>query len=245
MTQIDAESNSITNLYPNFGVGSEMQMPSSFGMNNTPSPYGTDYAKYYILDDPDWDWATSFNYSTWVDAYRLNPGNVNALNFNMSAFHSRGGKLLTYHGWADGLIPPGASSLLYDNVQTAMAPRGVEMDDFYRLFMVPGMQHCQQSVYDAPWYFGGSGHASTLTGTSEELSKLPLADANDSRHDALLALMEWVENEKPVEYLVATKWRNDSLTEEIVRQRPLCSWPKQAVYKGQGDVNKASNWRCR
>ena len=97
----------------------------------------------------------------------------------------------------------------------------------------------------APWYFGGSGHASTLTGTSEELSKLPLADANDSRHDALLALMEWVENEKPVEYLVATKWRNDSLTEEIVRQRPLCSWPKQAVYKGQGDVNKASNWRCR
>ena len=62
MTQIDAESNSITNLYPNFGVGSEMQMPSSFGMNNTPSPYGTDYAKYYILDDPDWDWATSFNY---------------------------------------------------------------------------------------------------------------------------------------------------------------------------------------
>ena len=245
MTQIDAESNSITNLYPNFGVGSEMQMPSSFGMNNTPSPYGTDYAKYYILDDPDWDWATSFNYSTWVDADRLNPGNVNALSFNMSAFHSSGGKLLTYHGWADGLIPPGASSLLYDNVQTAMAPRGVEMDDFYRLFMVPGMQHCQQSVYDAPWYFGGSGHASTLTGTSEELSKLPLADANDSRHDALLALMEWVENEKPVEYLVATKWRNDSLTEEIVRRRPLCSWPKQAVYKGQGDVNKASNWRCR
>jgi feruloyl esterase len=244
MTQIDASSNDITNLYPNFGIGSELQMPSSFGANNTPSRYGTDYAKYYLFDDPSWDWTTEFNYSTWVEADRLNPGDVNALNFNMSEFYSRGGKVLTYHGYADGLIPTGVSPLLYDNVQLAMAADGANMDDFYRLFMVPGMQHCQGSVYDAPWYFGGSGHTEALTGL-DELGKLPHGhSARDGHYNALFALMDWVERKKPVDVLIATKWRNDSVDNEIIRQRPLCKWPEQAVYKGRGDVNQACNWKC-
>lgn len=244
MTQTDASPNRITALYPNFGLGSEAQMPSSFGANNTPSPYGTDYAKYYLFDDPTWDWAESFNYSTWAEADALNPGGVNALNFNMTPFRSRGGKLLTYHGYADGLIPTGASALLYDKIQTAMAPSGAKMEDFYRLFMVPGMQHCQQSVHDAPWYFGGSGQVSALSGSGEQLGRLPLAGAADGRHDALLALMRWVEDGEAVEEIVATKWRGDSLAEGVLRQRPLCSWPKQAVYRGVGDVDEAGSWRC-
>lgn len=76
--------------------------------------------------------------------------------------------------------PSGASSLLYDNIQMTMASSGVDMDDFYHLFMVSSMQHCRQSVYDALWYFGGSEHASTLSVTSAKLSRLPLVGANDS-----------------------------------------------------------------
>jgi len=92
------------------------------------------------------------------------------------------------------------------------------MDDFYRLFVVPDIQHCQQSAYDAHRYFGGSEHAGTLTGTSAKLSRLPLAGNNESQHDALLALVDWVKYTKPVEYLIATNCQNDSLTNEIVRQ---------------------------
>ncbi|KAH7028799.1 tannase and feruloyl esterase [Microdochium trichocladiopsis] len=237
LVEADAAANNITALYPNFGIGSEMQMPASFGANNTPSRYGTGYAKYYIYDDPAWDWEVSFNYSAWVLADRLNPGNVNAVNFDMTPFQARGGKLLTYHGWADGLIPSGASPLLYDKVQSAMASSSassvtnsstggggevVDMDSWYCLFMVPGMQHCGGSVYDAPWYFGGSGQPASIEGTAAELGKLPVAGVDDTHHDALLALMAWVEQDTPVEYLVATKWANDTVAGGVRHWPPWC-----------------------
>ena len=35
---------------------------------------------------------------------------LNATDYNITAFHARGGKLLQYHGYADGVIPPGSST---------------------------------------------------------------------------------------------------------------------------------------
>jgi feruloyl esterase len=32
---------------------------------------------------------------------------------------------------------------------------------------------------------------------------------------------------------------------EVTRQRPLCMYPKQAKYTGNGDVNDAANWECK
>ncbi|KAF2644120.1 tannase and feruloyl esterase [Massarina eburnea CBS 473.64] len=176
LVQMDANVNTLTYIYPNFGLGSEVQMPSSFGSNNEPSAYGTDYAKYYLFDDPDWDWKTSFNYTTFTEAERLNPGNVNANNFNLSTFHGRGGKLIQYHGYADGLIPTEASQVLYDETWITMAEQGVDLDDFYHLFFVPGMQHCSGSVYDAPWYFGGSEQSSNLETNGQHAFPVPGVD---------------------------------------------------------------------
>jgi feruloyl esterase len=31
----------------------------------------------------------------------------------------------------------------------------------------------------------------------------------------------------------------------VQRTRPLCSYPKQAVYSGAGDTNSASSYRCQ
>jgi feruloyl esterase len=56
---------------------------------------------------------------------------------------------------ADGLIPTGASELLYNNYLYNMSAKGINLDDFYRFFLVPGMQHCSGSVGNAPWYMGG------------------------------------------------------------------------------------------
>ena len=43
-----------TFIHPNFGLGSEAQMPGSFGVygTNAPSLYGTQYVSDYILDGP-------------------------------------------------------------------------------------------------------------------------------------------------------------------------------------------------
>ncbi|TGO45435.1 hypothetical protein BOTNAR_0668g00010 [Botryotinia narcissicola] len=62
---------------------------------------------------------------------------------DLSQFRARGGKLLTYHGLADGIIPPNSTTSYYDSV-TALDPN---VHDFYRVFMAPGIAHC----------FGGSG----------------------------------------------------------------------------------------
>ena len=69
---------------------------------------------------------------------------LNADNPDLSAFKARGGKLIGYHGWNDPAIPPGLSLEYLANVRKAMG----STDDFYRVFMVPGMLHCRGG--DAP-----------------------------------------------------------------------------------------------
>jgi feruloyl esterase len=60
---------------------------------------------------------------------------------DLSAFRTRGGKLVLYTGWADPLIPAADTLHYYEGLQKKMggAPATAE---FARLFMVPGMGHC-------------------------------------------------------------------------------------------------------
>jgi feruloyl esterase len=64
---------------------------------------------------------------------------VNATNPDLSAFKARGGKLLLYHGWNDTAISAGNT---IDYYQSVLSKMGGTQDDFMRLFMAPGMQHC-------------------------------------------------------------------------------------------------------
>ena len=66
---------------------------------------------------------------------------INAIDPDLRAFKARGGKLLLYHGWNDGLISAGNTVDYYD--VGAAAAMGAGQDDWLRLFMVPGMGHCQ------------------------------------------------------------------------------------------------------
>jgi feruloyl esterase len=64
---------------------------------------------------------------------------VNAVNPDLSKFKARGGKILMYHGWNDTAISAGNAIDYLTSVQHKMGGR---QDDFIRLFMAPGMQHC-------------------------------------------------------------------------------------------------------
>lgn len=233
-------------VYPNFGLGSEAQMASSFGDvgTNAPSLYGTQYVQYMVVGDASWDFH-DFNYDIIRQADAENPGNASANNFDLSPFLARGGKLLQYHGLADGLIPTDASVYLYRQILSTMTGLGrsnsSSIDDWYRFFLVPGMHHCNNDVGDAPWLFGGSGQSQNLNppraaGTIESLL--------DAEHDALLALMRWVENGTAPERLVATKFVNDTVDLGVLRQRPLCPFPRYAQYVGAGNVSEAASWEC-
>jgi feruloyl esterase len=75
---------------------------------------------------------------------RLAP-TINAMSPDLSAFRAAGGKLIQYHGLADPVVPPRESIDYYERVQATedagKPPR--EDADFYRLFLAPGLYHCQ------------------------------------------------------------------------------------------------------
>ena len=65
----------------------------------------------------------------------------NAVDPDLSAFRDRGGKLLMYHGWLDNGISPYNTLDYINKVNEEMGPEN--MNDFLRLFTVPGMEHCR------------------------------------------------------------------------------------------------------
>ena len=68
---------------------------------------------------------------------------INATNPDLRAFKARGGKLLLYHGWNDTAISPGNAIDYYTSVLKRMGGR---QEDFVRLYMAPGMNHCGGGV---------------------------------------------------------------------------------------------------
>ena len=95
-----------------------------------------------LFKNPDWQWQT-LNFDQDVAlADRLDGNILNAVNPNLKAFKAHGGKLLMYHGWNDNLITPMESVNYYNSVVKTMGG-AAKTEDFARLFMIPGMGHCQ------------------------------------------------------------------------------------------------------
>jgi feruloyl esterase len=60
------------------------------------------------------------------------------------------------------------------------------------------------------------------------------------RHDAITAIVDWVEADKVPTSIVASKIVDD----EVVRTRPLCPYPQVARYAGRGSIDDAANFSC-
>jgi hypothetical protein len=60
------------------------------------------------------------------------------------------------------------------------------------------------------------------------------------RHDAVTAIVNWVEKGKAPDSMVASRLVNN----QVVRTRPLCPYPQVARYSGQGSIDEAANFRC-
>ena len=66
---------------------------------------------------------------------------LGAWNPDLRAFRDSGGKLVVWHGWSDALLSPYNSIAYHEAVAEEIAPDDVR--DFFRLFMVPGVDHCR------------------------------------------------------------------------------------------------------
>jgi feruloyl esterase len=98
------------------------------------------FFKYMVFDDPGWDFRT-FNYEADLDRTIEKLGwKLDAIDPDLKAMQLRGGKIILYHGWSDPDISPLNSINYYESVVSKLGRR--KTDSFFRLFMVPGMQHC-------------------------------------------------------------------------------------------------------
>ncbi|MCY4633970.1 MAG: tannase/feruloyl esterase family alpha/beta hydrolase [Acidobacteria bacterium] len=144
-------------LFPGYALGSEhFEAPDGRGgwaryWSGISEPGGStaQFMKYSVFEDPDYD-LTRFDFDAdWDRANNRALGNdetlasaLNAIDPDLSAFKAGGGKLISYHGWADALITGHYAVQYYESVLDAMG--GLEeTTDFYRLFMAPGVAHCR------------------------------------------------------------------------------------------------------
>ncbi|CDO70498.1 hypothetical protein BN946_scf184569.g41, partial [Trametes cinnabarina] len=161
----------------------------------------------------------------------------------------RNGKVLHYVGWADQLISPGNSLHYYETVhESTLANSALEIDDFYRLFLVPGMNHWLSSMQHLPMvsmlmsspvdaHQGGQA-ANAFGGVSQ-----PRPLSSDAQHNVLAAMVRWVENGIAPSTITGVKYANDNPAAGVEFTRPLCKYPSTVRYKG-GNPNRASSFDC-
>lgn len=230
-------------IYPGYPIGTEGVMsgpgdkhPGWTGYwsehDNPAEPSRADMFKYWVFDNPDWNW-WSFNWGSDVDTMRtrLSPM-FDANDANLSPFARAGGKLIMFMGWQDPVGTPLEAINYYDAV-AARAGSLAATQKFMRLFMVPGMDHCA----------GGPGATNFSTATRD--SAPPVRDAD---HDMTLALYAWVEKARAPQSLIATRYApGDEDTPPAKRpiafQRPICAWPREPEYRG-GDTRLATSFVC-
>ncbi|KAI0530387.1 Tannase/feruloyl esterase [Xylaria digitata] len=225
-------------LYKGLSPGSEGQMYAVLNYSEA-SPYGIGYARNFLLNNESFV-MTDFNDSLALLADELDPGNATANDYDLTAFRDRGGKMVMYHGAADGLVPMQGSDLYYNRVVEEMGGNVTATQEFFRYFMVPGMQHCWTTTVDAPWAFGAPSQASAFGNDTWSIPGF-----KDAQHDILLALMDWVEKNATVNQVIATTWNTPTnASSGVLKQRPLCPYPQMARWDGTGDLNDANSWSC-
>jgi feruloyl esterase len=191
--------------------------PAQFGFANT--SYGQ-----AIFEDPNWNFRKfDFDADIAYGDQKAGPA-LNSTSPDLRSFRARGGKLIHYHGWGDAAVSPQGSIDYYELVRSFMtkymdarSDHSKPVEDFYRLYMVPGMGHCR----------GGNGANNFGNGAT--------VAADDPERDLVAALDRWVEKGVAPDHFIGT---GKSLT------RPLCVYPKTAHYKGSGDTNDAANFSC-
>ncbi|KAK3985656.1 Tannase/feruloyl esterase [Cladorrhinum sp. PSN332] len=130
---------------------------------------------------------------------------------DLEKFRDNGGKVLHWHGEADGTVPAVSSTIYHDAVRKTMYPGlGVnesyaELNDWYRLFLIPGAGHCDPNVEQPNGPFP---------------------------RDILKSVIEWVEDDVNPEKLPATVLGGP----DQGQRQDVCSWPLRPLWNGGGEL---------
>ncbi len=142
---------------------------------------------------------------------------LDSTNPDLSAFQTRGGKMIVTIGTNDTLASPGAQLDYYQSVLDRMGRANV--DRFARFFVMPQTGH------------GLSGTNYTTDGNGRSIPSQPVPN----RFDQLGLLFDWVENNQaPGKSVIVTAGE---------RSLPLCSYPAYPRYRA-GAPTSANSYEC-
>ncbi|KAH7045241.1 Tannase/feruloyl esterase [Macrophomina phaseolina] len=141
-----------------FGVSKDANLASAYiatqcNSNNNcsaaPSDLFLSWIQYLIAKDPnfvaanmtDEDFISYLKYSE-----REYHSMLSAADPDLSDFRARGGKIISWHGIADEVIPINGTVAYYQQALQA----DPKVDEFFRFFEAPGLGHCNGGVGPAP-----------------------------------------------------------------------------------------------
>ncbi|KAI0002378.1 tannase and feruloyl esterase [Xylariaceae sp. FL0662B] len=151
-----------------------------------PTGLGESWLQLFVEKNPAWNYTQITSVEEYTNLFHASVREFDSIvgtsDPDLSQFRSAGGKIITYHGLADGLIPTKGTTDYYDRA-LRITP---DVRDFFRYFQVPGLGHCS----------GGNG--GQPTGTFQALvdwvergvvpASLPVSfnDTKGIRHDRIL-----------------------------------------------------------
>jgi feruloyl esterase len=138
-----------SSIYPGLPRGSEPDWNHwLLGTSQAGRPHvadlGTNYLRYIgFPKDPALDYSSrEFDLETDIPKLAAQGRLFNATDPDLRRFRDAGGKLLMYHGLADGLTIADESIRYVESVVAELGGRQHDVDPFLRLFLVPGAGHC-------------------------------------------------------------------------------------------------------
>jgi feruloyl esterase len=169
-----------------------------------------------VYDNPQWDPHT-INFDRDVKAADDKIGAVmNDGSTDLKELRASGAKLILWHGWADPLISPLHTVEYYKKLARSFAPGADEATATARL-----SDFARLFLAPGVYHCGGGPGPNSF--------------------DLVGALDQWVEHGAAPDRLIAAHLTGGKAD----RTRPLCPYPKKAVYDGKGNSDDAASFSCQ
>lgn len=188
--------------------------------------FTTDYFRYMAFHPapgPTWqlkDLDFDVDYKRMGVMSALQVGNLSS---DLRRFKAAGGKLIITQGWSDSGAPTALNTVdYYEMVERIMGSRQATQE-FARLFMMPGRDHC-----------GGGPGANAF----DLISYLEAWVEKGKAPDLMLGAHVSGNHATTVDF---TRWPKEAA--DIKFTRPVYPYPLRAVYKGKGDPNDWRSWK--
>ncbi|KAI0138182.1 tannase and feruloyl esterase [Hypoxylon sp. NC0597] len=150
-----------------------------------PSYLGLQWLQLFIAKDPAFD-ASNLTHAQFDDIVHASTQQFGSVistdDPDLTRFREAGGKLVTFHGIQDNIIPTKGTERYYRETNTIFP----DIHNFYRHYEVPGLGHCFGGASGLPTHLFDQLRAWVENGTVPEETPVKVKDLNGTVQDRIL-----------------------------------------------------------